>query len=120
MEDPKFKRGFKFDHVWDIVKDFANLQDNHIPSRKDIMRNRTVYELSQSDNHTPNSSSSIGISDFIIDLNIGMLLSVMVGVGAKFFPHILMTIFFPFERVQFKIVLIKLVLCEFFSSCIKW
>ena len=28
MDDPKFKKSFKFDHVWKIMKDFKKFKDN--------------------------------------------------------------------------------------------
>lgn len=34
MEDPKFKSGWKFDHVWNIIKNFEKFQDCIVPAKK--------------------------------------------------------------------------------------
>ncbi|CAH9127679.1 unnamed protein product [Cuscuta epithymum] len=28
MQDPKYSKGFKFDHVWDMIKNFEKIKDN--------------------------------------------------------------------------------------------
>ena len=54
MEYPKFKRGFKFDHIWHIVKDFEKFKDN-IPT----VRQNANYESSHSGNPTLESPISV-------------------------------------------------------------
>ncbi|XP_065868210.1 uncharacterized protein [Euphorbia lathyris] len=50
--DPKFKNGFKFDHVWSMLKDFSKYSD-HVPkaSPKKKMQNPSVSSL-KSENPT--------------------------------------------------------------------
>ena len=71
MEYPKFKRGFKFDHVWHIVKDFEKFKDSVPTARQVVQRQNTNYELSQSDNLTPKSpiSASPGLFSFSSNLD---------------------------------------------------
>lgn len=70
MQDPKYKRGFRFDHVWNIVKEYEKFKDNTSrvrasPSQID------EFNSSQSDNPTPesNQSASPGISSFTLNLD---------------------------------------------------
>ena len=71
MEDSKFKRGFRFDHIWPIVKDFEKFKDN-VPTAREVSRRQsTNYDSSQSDNPTPQSplSASPGLSSFSPNFN---------------------------------------------------
>ncbi|CAH9051878.1 unnamed protein product [Cuscuta europaea] len=39
MQDPNYSKGFKFDHVWDMIKKFEKFKDNvstsrHVASKK--------------------------------------------------------------------------------------
>ncbi|KAG8365008.1 hypothetical protein BUALT_Bualt18G0058300 [Buddleja alternifolia] len=63
----KFKNGFKFDHVWHILKDFELFQDN-APASPRISRK---HPSSQSDNQSPHcvTPDSTGFSQFDVDLN---------------------------------------------------
>ena len=71
MEDLKYNKGFKFDHVWNIVKHFEKFQDN-VATQRNISRKHGVnYLSSDSENPTPESQSvaSAGLSGFEINLN---------------------------------------------------
>ncbi|XP_065868206.1 uncharacterized protein [Euphorbia lathyris] len=69
--DPKFKNGFKFDHVWSMLKDFSKYSD-HVPkaSPKKKMQNPSVSSL-KSENPTSEFPvhKSPGLSDISIELN---------------------------------------------------
>ncbi|KAG8389124.1 hypothetical protein BUALT_Bualt02G0196600 [Buddleja alternifolia] len=66
-DNKKFKNGFKFDHVWHILKDFELFQDN-APASPRISRK---HPSSQSDNEYPHcvTPDSTGFSQFDVDLN---------------------------------------------------
>nr|ABB55300.1 conserved hypothetical protein [Asparagus officinalis] len=53
MQEPKYKKGFKFDHVWNMVKKFEKFKDD-VPTARQV------------DNPTPESpiSTSPGLSSF--------------------------------------------------------
>ncbi|KAL5741813.1 hypothetical protein ACOSP7_028545 [Xanthoceras sorbifolium] len=58
-QDPKFKKGFKFDHMWPLLKDtekFADVNTDHTPSRR---KRNECNDVSQSDStkSTPGASS---------------------------------------------------------------
>ncbi|XP_059289245.1 uncharacterized protein LOC132042733 [Lycium ferocissimum] len=36
MQDPNYQKGFKFDHVWDMMKDFEKFKDVDAGSKKVI------------------------------------------------------------------------------------
>ncbi|KAL5846796.1 hypothetical protein ACOSQ3_010320 [Xanthoceras sorbifolium] len=64
-QDPKFKKGFKFDHMWPLLKDtekFADVNTDHTPSRR---KRNECNDVSQSDS----TKSTPGASSFCIDLN---------------------------------------------------
>ena len=66
-KDSKFKAGWKFDHVWNIVKNFEKFKDCSTSSR----RNQSVnYVSSESENPTPDAvgQASPGISSFSFNL----------------------------------------------------
>ena len=66
-----FKRGFKFDHVWHIVKDFEKFKDS-VPTARQVNRRQNAnYESSQSNNPTPESRilASPGLSSFSPNLD---------------------------------------------------
>ncbi|XP_047309134.1 uncharacterized protein LOC124912542 [Impatiens glandulifera] len=67
-KDTKFKSGWKFDHVWDIVKNFEKFKDCSSSSRRNPSFN---YPSSESENPTPDSvgQASPGVSSFSINLN---------------------------------------------------
>ena len=72
MEDANYKRGFKFDHVWNIIKDFEMFED-HISTRreKSCMKNVNYVSSNESDNRTPQSPvpDSPNFSLFSINLD---------------------------------------------------
>lgn len=68
MQEPKYKKGFKFDHVWNIVKNFEKFKDD-VPTARQVGRRQSQsmnFDSSQSDNPTPESpiSTSPGLSSF--------------------------------------------------------
>ena len=68
QQDGHYKRGFKFDHVWHIVKDFEKFKDYSHTSRQ---FNKVVNESSGSETPTPDFGlpASPSLSGFSIDLN---------------------------------------------------
>ena len=67
-KDAKFKSGWKFHHVWDIVKNFEKFKDCSSSSRRNPSFN---YPSSESENPTPDSvgQASPVISSFSLNLN---------------------------------------------------
>ncbi|PON42734.1 LOW QUALITY PROTEIN: hypothetical protein PanWU01x14_279680 [Parasponia andersonii] len=58
MQDLKFKKGFKFDHI-NIIKDYEKFKDD-VPTARQTTRRQTVnYDSSHSDNPTSESPMSI-------------------------------------------------------------
>ncbi|KAI5680956.1 hypothetical protein M9H77_02183 [Catharanthus roseus] len=68
MQDPNYKRGFRFDHVWNVVKDFEKFTDK-------TTRATQVYRLnflsSECDTQTSETQvlESPGLSDFQLNLS---------------------------------------------------
>lgn len=64
------KKGFKFDHVWSIVKDFEKFKD-HNPIRRATQPQSFDHASSQSENPTPDSptQASPGLSSFSLNLD---------------------------------------------------
>ncbi|KZV41891.1 hypothetical protein F511_32416 [Dorcoceras hygrometricum] len=71
MQDTEFRKGFKFDHVWPIMKDFVKFtsESNPPPTQKTI--HETNLDSSQSDMRTPNTpiSGSTGLPSFELNLS---------------------------------------------------
>ena len=71
IEDPKYKSGWKFDHVWNIVKKFEKFQDQDTHARQ--VRNPCGfgYTSSESENPTPDSATQVspGLSSFSLNLD---------------------------------------------------
>lgn len=71
-KDKDFKKGFKFEHVWEILKDCEKLaKEETTPSSQ---RRRLHAASSQSDSPTPegyisSNSATHGISSFSLDIN---------------------------------------------------
>ncbi|XP_020254162.1 uncharacterized protein LOC109831238 [Asparagus officinalis] len=68
MQEPKHKKGFKFDHVWNMVKDFEKFKDD-VPTARQVGRRQPQsvnFNSSQSDNPTSKSpiSTSLGLLSF--------------------------------------------------------
>ncbi|XP_019242047.1 PREDICTED: uncharacterized protein LOC109222100 [Nicotiana attenuata] len=70
MQDPNFKKGFKFDHVWAIMKDFEKFNDVDF-GRKKPRKQGNANISSVSENPTPDSPylSSPNLSSFSLNLN---------------------------------------------------
>ena len=73
MEDPKFKTGWKFDHVWNIIKNFEKFKDGATSARQVSPSPCFGYASSKSEN--PNSDNhsqaSPGLSSFSQNLDDG-------------------------------------------------
>ena len=80
MDDPNFKKGFKFDHVWEIMKDFEKFKDSTVTQRQIARKHSSTYLSSESDNPTPESPAdyptpeyqghaSPGLSQFSLNLH---------------------------------------------------
>ncbi|XP_073025159.1 uncharacterized protein [Primulina eburnea] len=69
--DSNFKKGFKFDHVWSIMKDMEKFaaSSNHL--RSTIQRSIEFFDSQQSDTQATDSpkSASPGLSPFEINLS---------------------------------------------------
>ena len=57
MEDPKFKTGRKFDHVWNIIKNFEKFKDSATSARQVSPSPCFGYASSKSKNPTPDSAT---------------------------------------------------------------
>ncbi|XP_070022396.1 uncharacterized protein [Nicotiana sylvestris] len=70
LQDPNFKKGFKFDHVWAIMKDFEKFNDDDFGRKKPRKQGYTNIS-SESENSTPDSPylSSHNSSSFLLNLN---------------------------------------------------
>ena len=68
-QDPNFKRGFKFDHVWPIFKNIEKYADTNSMQPSSRRKRNNCNEKSQSNSNK--SDKSIGASSFCIDLNVG-------------------------------------------------
>ena len=69
-QDKKYKRGFKFDHVWPILKDMQKFSDND-SATSTPRRPRGHNVSSQEDSPTPESPTmaSPGISSFSLNIS---------------------------------------------------
>ncbi|XP_060190743.1 uncharacterized protein LOC132620030 [Lycium barbarum] len=70
MQDPNYKKDFKFDHVWDMMKDFEKFKDVDVGS-KNVRKQGSSYISSESETPTPDSPlvSSPNLSSFSLNLN---------------------------------------------------
>ncbi|XP_020871812.1 uncharacterized protein LOC110225883 [Arabidopsis lyrata subsp. lyrata] len=71
MEDQRYKGGWKFDHVWNIIKNFEKFKDGDTSSRKISNPLNFGYISSESENPTPDSATqaSPGLSSFSLNLD---------------------------------------------------
>ncbi|EFH42060.1 hypothetical protein ARALYDRAFT_918072 [Arabidopsis lyrata subsp. lyrata] len=71
MQDQNFKSGWKFDHVWNIIKNFEKFKDGATPTRKVSNLCGFGYTSSESENPTPDSvtQASPGLSSFSLNLD---------------------------------------------------
>ncbi|XP_050217431.1 uncharacterized protein LOC126668269 [Mercurialis annua] len=75
-QDPLFIKGFKFDHVWHIIKDFEKFKDNNNSPRQVHRLPRfnnisSESEYSPSESQIPKSPEESPFSDNLEDHNIG-------------------------------------------------
>ncbi|XP_009603854.3 uncharacterized protein LOC107766721 [Nicotiana tabacum] len=70
MQDLNFKKGFKFDHVWAITKEFEKFNDGDF-GRKKTRKQGYANISSDSENPIPDSPylSSPNLSSFSLNLN---------------------------------------------------
>ncbi|KAG5601012.1 hypothetical protein H5410_032382 [Solanum commersonii] len=70
MQEPTYKKGFKFDHLWNLMKDFKKFKDIDIGKKKVRGQGST---LQSSKSETPSSTSPIvsspNLSSFSLNLN---------------------------------------------------
>ncbi|XP_073120858.1 uncharacterized protein [Henckelia pumila] len=71
MQDPNYSKGFKFDHVWPILKDLEKFSSDIHPSSFETQTKFTNLDSSQSETHTPETqlSGSEGLNSFTINLS---------------------------------------------------
>ncbi|GAY55894.1 hypothetical protein CUMW_167610 [Citrus unshiu] len=64
-------KGFKFDHVWPILKDIEKFGDDHSIATPYFRRQSSKFVSSQSDSSAPKSptSTSPGLSSFSLNIN---------------------------------------------------
>ena len=69
-QDPKFKKGFKYDHVWPILKDMQKFADDNTATSA-LRRPRGNTVSSQEDSATPESptTASPGLSSFSLNID---------------------------------------------------
>ncbi|KAG5632229.1 hypothetical protein H5410_003946 [Solanum commersonii] len=65
MQEPTYKKGFKFDHVWNLMKDFEKFKDIDIGKKKVRGQGST---LQSSESEAPSPTSPI-VSSFSLNLN---------------------------------------------------
>ncbi|XP_073057026.1 uncharacterized protein [Primulina eburnea] len=70
-QDDNFKKGFKFDHVWSIMKDMEKFTASSNPSRNPIQRSVELFDSPQSDTQATDSpkSASPSLSQFELNLS---------------------------------------------------
>ncbi|KAG5578089.1 hypothetical protein H5410_058223 [Solanum commersonii] len=70
MQEPTYKKGFKFDHVWNLMKDFEKFKDIDIEKKK-VRGQVSTLQSSESEAPSPTSPivSSPNISSFSLNLN---------------------------------------------------
>ena len=66
-QDLNFKKGFKFDHIWPLLKDIEKYADSSSTQTPGSRKRSNWNEVSQSDSNK--GEESIGASSFSIDLN---------------------------------------------------
>ncbi|KAG8367111.1 hypothetical protein BUALT_Bualt16G0038600 [Buddleja alternifolia] len=66
-----FETGFKFDHVWNMLKNVEKFHDNDTTRRQVCGKHPYDYSTSQSDSQTPdcNTPEFLGFSQFSMNLN---------------------------------------------------
>lgn len=71
MQDPKFKKGFKFDHLWVMLKDLPKFTDNVMSEKQSRRRMDAAGNFSSDDDHTTGSAEAVSpnVSQFSINLD---------------------------------------------------
>ncbi|KAL2479510.1 hypothetical protein Adt_32476 [Abeliophyllum distichum] len=70
-QEDKFKKGFKFDHVWFLLKDTEKFGHDNCRELPDCQRQSVNFASSQSESPTSESPSSVssGLSSFSLQIN---------------------------------------------------
>ncbi|KAL2529861.1 hypothetical protein Fot_22462 [Forsythia ovata] len=70
-QEDKFKKGFKFDHVWFLLKDTEKFEHDNYRELPDYQRQSVNFASSQSESPTSESPSSAspGLSSFSLQIN---------------------------------------------------
>ncbi|XP_049367073.1 uncharacterized protein LOC125831987 [Solanum verrucosum] len=70
MQEPTYKKGFKFDHVWNLMKDFEKFKDIDTGKKK-VRGQGSTLQSSESEAPSPTSPivSSPNLSYFSLNLN---------------------------------------------------
>ncbi|KAK4723971.1 hypothetical protein R3W88_026750 [Solanum pinnatisectum] len=70
MQEPTYKKGFKFDHVWNLMKDFEKFKDIDTGKKK-VQGQGSTLQSSESKAPSPTSPivSSPNLSSFSLNLN---------------------------------------------------
>jgi len=70
MQEPTYKKGFKFDHVWNLMKDFEKFKDIDTGKKK-VRGQGSTLQSSESEAPSPTSPivSSPNLSSFSLNLN---------------------------------------------------
>ncbi|XP_024009199.1 uncharacterized protein LOC112084189 [Eutrema salsugineum] len=69
-EDPKYKAGWKFDHVWSIIKNFEKFKDGETPARNVPNTCGFGYASSESENPTPDFGTQASSGLLSLSLNL--------------------------------------------------
>ena len=71
MQDANYKKGFKFDHLWNIVNDFENFKDHVSIAKEKSRMQKMSYISSESDYPTLDypALESPGLSLFSLNLD---------------------------------------------------
>ena len=69
-QNKSYKKGFKFDHVWPVLKDIETFEDN-TNAAKVFKRQTAKFVSSESENLIPESPKSMspGLSSFSLNIN---------------------------------------------------
>ncbi|KAK2663929.1 hypothetical protein Ddye_002503 [Dipteronia dyeriana] len=69
-QDAKYKHGFKFNHVWSILKDIQKFTDNETTTSP-FQRETSHFVASQEDSPNPKSLTTVspGLSQFSLNMS---------------------------------------------------
>ncbi|KAK2652249.1 hypothetical protein Ddye_012105 [Dipteronia dyeriana] len=70
-QDNKYKHGFRFDHVWPILKDMEKFADNETETQSPFQPETGHFVSSQEDSPTPESPTTVypGLSSFSLNIS---------------------------------------------------